>query len=107
MRSVSKCWLEGLALSRELADPFRIADNLEYLANVIGAAGRGEHAARLLGAAAIIRETIGAPRTSVGQALTEQAVTEARSALGEELWAAAFAAGRALSVEEAVAEALR
>jgi hypothetical protein len=34
------------------------------------------------------------------------AAAPAREALGEEAWAAAFVAGRALSLEEAIAEAL-
>jgi hypothetical protein len=33
-------------------------------------------------------------------------VAAARAALGEEAWAAAFAAGQALTLEEAIAEAL-
>jgi hypothetical protein len=36
----------------------------------------------------------------------EQAVAAARGALGEEAWVAAFEAGKALSLEEAIAEAL-
>jgi len=36
----------------------------------------------------------------------ERAAAEARLTLGETRWAAAFAAGRALFVEEAIAEAL-
>jgi predicted ATPase len=96
---------QGLALARTLRDPFRIANTFEYLVNVVGAAGRGEQAARLLGAAAELRERIGAPRPSVEQALNEREVAPARAALGEEAWAAAYAAGRALSLEEAIAEA--
>ena len=38
--------------------------------------------------------------------MTEQAVGEARRALGEEAWAEAFAAGRAMTLEEAIVEAL-
>ncbi|HEV2462097.1 MAG TPA: tetratricopeptide repeat protein, partial [Ktedonobacterales bacterium] len=97
---------QGLSLARTLRDPFRIANTLEYLVNVVGAAGRGEQAARLLGAAAELRETIGAPRPSVEQALNEQEVAGARAVLGEQAWAAAYAAGRALSLEKAIAEAL-
>ena len=97
---------QGLSLARTLGDPFRIADTFEYLANVVGAANHGEQAARLLGAAAVLREAIGSPQTSVGRALTERAVAEARAALGEERWAAAFATGRALSQEDTIAEAL-
>jgi hypothetical protein len=36
----------------------------------------------------------------------EQKVATARATLGEEPWAAAFAAGQALSREQAIAEAL-
>jgi ATP/maltotriose-dependent transcriptional regulator MalT len=97
---------QGLARSRELADPRRIANTLEYLVNVVAAAGQGEQAARLLGTATAVREAIGVPRPSVERAMTEQEVAEARRALGEEAWAAAFAAGRAMTLEEAIAEAL-
>jgi predicted ATPase/class 3 adenylate cyclase len=97
---------QGLALARELADPRRIAYALEYLANGVGAVGHGEQAARLLGTATALREAIGSPRPAVERALNEHTVAEARAALGEETWAAAFAAGRALSVEETIAEAL-
>jgi hypothetical protein len=37
---------------------------------------------------------------------TEQAVAAARTALGEEAWSEEFAAGRALSLESAISEAL-
>jgi predicted ATPase/class 3 adenylate cyclase len=97
---------QGLALSRELVDPRRIANTLEYLVNVVAAAGQGEQAARLLGTATAVREAIGVPRPSVERTWTEQEVATARQVLGEEAWAAAFAAGRALSLEEAIAEAL-
>jgi predicted ATPase len=97
---------QGLALSRDLADPRRIAYTLEYLVNVVVAAGQGEQAARLLGTATALREAIGAPRPSVERTLNEQAVATARQALGEAAWAAAFAAGRAMTLEDAIAEAL-
>jgi predicted ATPase/class 3 adenylate cyclase len=97
---------EGLALSQELGDPRVCAEALEALASTAGAAGQGERAARLVGAAAAVRETIGAPQPSDERADTEAAVAAARAALGEEQWAAAFAAGQALSLEQAIAEAL-
>jgi predicted ATPase len=97
---------QGLALARALGDPYRIAETLEYLVNLVGTRGQGEQAALLLGAAAALRESIGAPQPSVERALNEQEVAEARAALGEEAWAAAYTAGRALPLEEAIAEAL-
>jgi hypothetical protein len=63
-------------------------------------------AARLLGAAATLRETIGVPQPVYWRRDTEEAVAPARAALEEEQWAVAFAAGQVLSLEEAIAEAL-
>jgi non-specific serine/threonine protein kinase len=100
---------EALALFRELGDPRRCAEGLEELAATAGVAepaGQGERAARLLGAAAAVRETLGAPPPPEERAETEQGVAAARAALGEERWAAAFAAGQALTLEQAIAEAL-
>ena len=96
----------GLALFRDLGDRHYCAQGLEALASTAGVTGQGERAAQLLGAAAALRETIGAPQPPLEQAEVEQAVAEARAALGEAVWAAAFAAGRALSLEQAIAEAL-
>jgi predicted ATPase/transcriptional regulator with XRE-family HTH domain len=97
---------QGLALARTLGDPYRIAETLEYLVNVVGTRGQGEQAALLLGAAAVLRESIGAPQPSVQRALNEQEVAEARAALGEEAWMSTLATGRALSLEAAIAAAL-
>ena len=79
---------------------------LELLASTAGVAGQGERAARLLGASATQREVLGAPQPPQEQADVKQAVARARAALGEEAWAVAFAAGEALSLGEAIAEAL-
>jgi hypothetical protein len=48
-------------------------------------------------------DVLPSPRDRVNR---ERAAAEARLTLGETGWAAAFAAGRALGVEEAIAEAL-
>jgi hypothetical protein len=59
-----------------------------------------------LGAAEAVRETIGAPQPAEDRADVEQAVAAARVVLGEERWAATYLAGQALSLDDAVAEAL-
>jgi hypothetical protein len=97
---------EGLVLLRDLGNLRGCTEGLELLASIAGTAGQGERAARLLGAAAAQRETLGTPQPPQEQVEVEQAVAAARAALGEEAWAAAYAAGRALSREQAVAEAL-
>jgi predicted ATPase/class 3 adenylate cyclase len=97
---------EALALARELGDPRQCAETLESLADTAGAAGQWARAARLLGAAAAQREALGAPQLLQERTEVDQAADEARAALGEEAWLAAFAAGQALSLEQAIAEAL-
>jgi predicted ATPase/transcriptional regulator with XRE-family HTH domain len=97
---------EALALFRELGDPLRSAEGLELLASTAGATGQWERAARLLGAAAALREPLDTLPLAQDRADVEQAVAPARAALGEDAWAAAFALGQALSLEEAIAYAL-
>jgi predicted ATPase/DNA-binding XRE family transcriptional regulator len=97
---------EALAVARDLGNLFRGAEALEHLASTAGAAGQGERAARLLGAASALREALGAPQPAQDKADVEQAVVDARAALGEAAWAAAFAAGQAMMLQEAIAEAL-
>jgi tetratricopeptide (TPR) repeat protein len=97
---------EALAGAWSLGDPHRCATVLESLAETAVVVGRAERAARLLGAAAMIREKLGTPVDAHDQALQEREMAPAREALGEEQWASAYASGRALSLEQAIAEAL-
>ena len=65
-----------------------------------------ERAARLWGTVEVLRETT-RKRTAPGSRATyERALAAARAQLGEEAFAAAWAAGRALTLEQAIAEAL-
>ena len=98
---------EALALYWKLGDPRRCAVGLEAVAGTAGMAGKGARAARLLGAAAALREALGTPQPPQEQEETAQAIAAARSTLGEAMWAAAFAVGQALTLDKAVAEALR
>jgi hypothetical protein len=93
-------------MRRELGRWLEIAESLEGLARLAGDGGRMERAARLLGAAEAIRDALGAPLPPVRRAEYEQCVAEARAALGEEALAAAWAQGKALSVDQAIADAL-
>jgi tetratricopeptide (TPR) repeat protein len=77
----------------------------EYLGYVADATGRSEHAARLWGAAERLREASGLIMDAFERDTHERALASAR-ALGEERFAAAWAAGRALTLEQAIAEAL-
>jgi DNA-binding CsgD family transcriptional regulator len=79
---------------------------LEDIADIAGRIGQPETAARLYGAADAQRQQLGLPIDPPFRAEYERDVAVARRALGEAAFAAAWAAGRALSDEQAVAEAL-
>jgi predicted ATPase/class 3 adenylate cyclase/DNA-binding XRE family transcriptional regulator len=102
----------GLSISWRAGDRSMIAEGLDGLAQtavalvVAGEIAHGTRAARLLGATAALRETIGAPNLSPEREAARSYEASARAALGEEAWAAAFVAGHALSLEETIAEAL-
>jgi hypothetical protein len=61
---------------------------------------------RLAGAAAALRELIRVPLTADGQTQLEVRLAPARQAIGLEAAAAAEAAGRAMGLEQAIADAL-
>ena len=60
-------------------------------------------AARLWGAAEVLRETIGIPLPPVERTAYERSVANARTLLGEEAFAAAWADGRTMTPEQAIA----
>jgi non-specific serine/threonine protein kinase len=83
-----------------------LAGSLESLAFTAAAAGQTVQTARLLGAAGALRDMLGAPPGRPWRARTKTVIGAARGALGEEAWQAAYEAGRSLSLEETIAEAL-
>jgi predicted ATPase len=97
---------EGLSLWRELGDRESVAVCLEALAAVAGGEGQPERAARLCGAAAALRKAIGVPRPPADQDDYDRRVAAARDTLGEEAFAAAWSAGQAMSIEDAIRYAL-
>ncbi|HET8631472.1 MAG TPA: tetratricopeptide repeat protein [Thermomicrobiales bacterium] len=94
---------ESLALFRELGDRLFVAVCLEGLAGLAAAEGWPVRAGRLFGAAAALRDTIGAPLPDFNRAFYEWNQARARAAVDEATFAAAWAAGRLLTPEEALA----
>jgi hypothetical protein len=86
--------------------PQFIPDALEGLAGVAAAHGQPERAAQLYGTAEVLREALGTPRWRVYQTSYEHTLVSARTQLDDEGWAVAWALGRAMSLEQAVTEAL-
>ncbi|HWQ15784.1 MAG TPA: tetratricopeptide repeat protein [Roseiflexaceae bacterium] len=97
---------EALGLQQKFGSRMRVAESLERCARLALVEGRPERAACLLGAADTLRDTIGAPRPPVSRADHARDVAAAQGALGEAAFAAAWETGRALTPEQAVAEAL-
>jgi predicted ATPase/DNA-binding SARP family transcriptional activator len=97
---------ESLTIQRDLGDRRAIAECLEGLAGAATALGEAPAAARLLGAAEALREAIGAPLPPVEEADRERIVAGLRENSSREAIAEAWAAGRDLTLELAVQEAL-
>ena len=98
---------ESLVLAWDLGASWTIAYDLEGLAGVAVQRDDIERAVRLWGAAEALRESIGAPLPPNLAPHHEALVAAARIQADGATWAAAWAAGRALSPEEAIAAALR
>jgi non-specific serine/threonine protein kinase len=97
---------ESLRLHGRMRFARGIADVLEALAWNAASRGRPERAARLLGAAAGARESLGIGIQGGHVAPHEQSALTARTRLGHLAYETAFATGRAWTAQEAVAWAL-
>ena len=96
---------ESLALCRQVGEQSRIATSLEGLAEVVCALGHAAHATRLLGAAASLRDHIGAPIPPADRADYDRTLASVRTALGDH-FLASWAVGQALPLGAIVDEAL-
>ncbi len=94
---------ESLVLHREVGHKGEIAYGLEGLAHVVATQGQPAWAARLWGAAEALREAIGSPLPPIERADYEHWVATARAQLGEQVFAAAWAEGRTMTPEQALA----
>jgi predicted ATPase/class 3 adenylate cyclase len=99
-------YCESMAIARDLGDTTFLGAGLAAIGIMAAERGNAEQAARLLGAAEVLRETSGAWALIAARRPDRHAPDQVRAALGEE-FAAAWAAGRALPRDQAIAEALR
>jgi tetratricopeptide (TPR) repeat protein len=97
---------ETIRLRLELGQYWSLPDCFGDLADVALATGRAEQAARLYGADGMQREIQGAPVGPAWREEYERRIDAVRHALNPADFATAWAAGRALTLDEAVAEAL-
>jgi predicted ATPase/DNA-binding SARP family transcriptional activator len=97
---------ESLTLAQALPERRVLAGSLAGFARVAAGKAQPERAARLLGAAEARHEALGEHPWPMQLAEHDRTVTAARTALSEEAFAAAWAEGQAMTVEQAVAYAL-
>lgn len=98
---------EALRIRQDLGDLISIAYGLESIAATVARAGFPRVSARLFGAAQRLREEIRAPLPPAEQERYERGLATPRQALGEDAFAQEWQAGRDLTVEAAIAEALQ
>ncbi|MEA2515340.1 MAG: hypothetical protein QOJ59_4829 [Thermomicrobiales bacterium] len=96
---------EALDCNRETGNRWYLAEALEAFAAAAARLDASTQAARLWGAAAVLREVLGAPVPPPDRARADAALAAVRDRLGEADFAAALAAGRVLAPEEAASEA--
>jgi predicted ATPase/class 3 adenylate cyclase len=97
---------ESLILARDQGMRLFVAERLEACGAAAIALSQASHAVRLFGAAETLREAIGAPLPPVERADYERDLAGAHSQLDEAAFATAWAAGQALTLEQAIAYAL-
>jgi tetratricopeptide (TPR) repeat protein len=91
---------------REFGHRGAVAHQLECLAFIAKAKEQGEHAVRLMGAAEALREVSSSPMTPNEHMLYDREVAELRTGLDEPVFAALWAEGRKMTMDQAVAYAL-
>jgi predicted ATPase/transcriptional regulator with XRE-family HTH domain len=97
---------ESLSLYLSSGNKFGPPFSLEALALVAAALGDPKRAARLWGAASAWREAINEPLPPAYQRDYAASINQARTQLGEEVYASAWSEGHAMSPEQAIALAL-
>ncbi|MBT2206734.1 BTAD domain-containing putative transcriptional regulator [Actinomadura sp. NEAU-AAG7] len=88
---------EGLESAREVGDPRAVALALEGIAGARVLGGAPDEAARLLGTAAALRASVGAPLPPAERTDVDRIAARARSVLGEARYEAEFRRGSATS----------
>ncbi|MFF2641162.1 BTAD domain-containing putative transcriptional regulator [Streptomyces niveus] len=99
--------LEGFDTAYELGDPRAVALAVEGLAGAQAAAGRYGDSARLLGAAAAARASVGTPLPPAERRDVDRVTALAREALGAAGFEAEFGRGELLNMTEARSLATR
>ncbi len=99
-------YIQSLELAYQIQDKFNIATIFERLASAMDAQQKGTQAAHLLGAAANLHTGLGAPLRPIDQARYHATVANVHAQLDDNIFDSAYAAGFAMTADQAVAFAL-
>jgi predicted ATPase/serine/threonine protein kinase len=97
--------IDSLRNSQEVGDKESITATLSVFAWLYFPKGKAERAAQLLGAVEHMRETLGIVSPPRQRARHERRVAAIRDSLDQEVFATAWARGKAMTIDEAVASA--
>jgi non-specific serine/threonine protein kinase len=97
---------ESLRLRRELGDRFGMAESLDSIAALAAARRQSSRAVQVAGAAAILRDSIGAQLSPMRRAMLDDWLVPLQPGLGEGSTRLAWEAGQNLSTDQAVELAL-
>ncbi len=97
---------ESLSVNHELGDKWALAYLLEDIGGLAAVQGQNERALRLHGAAAALRETIGAPLSAMDSIKLDRLLAPARQAIEPEAQSGLEAEGKAWPLERAIDYAL-
>jgi predicted ATPase len=104
-QQATRLFVESLALASKSNDKLAVCTGLEHLAGVAAEQEQTERAVQLWGAAEALRETNSMPLWHVDRPDYERRVAIAHTQMGESAFAAAWAEGRAMSLNQAIAQA--
>jgi predicted ATPase/transcriptional regulator with XRE-family HTH domain len=93
---------EGLAIQHQMGNRAGIAECLLGVASVFSVQGQTEKAARLFGAAEALRQSIGASLWPANRVEYDRVLAHLHASIDDATLEVAYAAGRAMSVEQAV-----
>ena len=100
------CHREAMEIARKLSDKVQVAYSLNGFGALLVMRGEMERAASLFGAAAQLHESLDYELEPQDRDFRNRYESEARAALGDELYTATEAEGRSLLMKEAIAIAL-
>lgn len=104
--SAASFYFESMEIIKGLEDMWATSYLLEDLGCLSALQGQPERALQLVGAAATLRETIGAPLSPAEKQKLEGALELARSAISDDQQAIAYEQGQRMSIDQAIEFAL-